>query len=215
MTEPIKRIFQNWTFRLRTAQSASGRLLILIHGWMGDENSMWVLARKVSSRYEILAPRGLFPVAEGGYSWREIRAGTWGMALLEDLRPAAEALIAFVDDWSKSGGIDARQIDLMGFSQGAAMTYTLILLYPERIGRIAALSGFFPVNGETMLTTKRFSGKPMFVSHGRRDELIPVEEARRAVSLFKDAGTQITYCESETSHKVSKECLKHLEIFFE
>jgi phospholipase/carboxylesterase len=181
---------------------------------MGDENSMWVLARKISPRYLVLAPRGPFPVEEGGYSWREIRSGTWGIAPFEDLHPAAEALIAFVDEWSNSEGIDARQFDLMGFSQGAALTYTLTLLHPERIGRVAALSGFIPLNGETILTTQRFSGKPIFVSHGRQDELVPVEEARRAVALLKEAGGQITYCQSETGHKISKDCLQQMEIFF-
>ena len=214
MTEPSKYGFQNWTFRLRSDQATPYRLLILIHGWMGDENSMWVLARRISPEYKIIAPRGLFPVDEGGYSWREINPGTWGMASLDDLRPAAEALIAFVDDWSKSEGINGRQFDLMGFSQGAAMTYTLTLLYPERVSRIAALSGFFPVNGETLLSANRFSGKPIFVSHGRRDKLIPVEEARRAVSLLQEAGAEVTYCESGAGHKVSNDCLRQMEIFF-
>jgi phospholipase/carboxylesterase len=215
MTEPRLQTYQDWTFCLRTPQAQPARLLILMHGWMGDENSMWVLARKISPRYLVIAPRGPFLVEEGGYSWREIRLGTWGMAALEDLRPAAEALITFVDDWSKSEGIDARRFDLMGFSQGAALTYTLTLLHPERIGRMAALSGFIPLNGETILKTHRFSGKPIFVSHGRLDELVPVEEARRAVALLKEAGADIIYCESETGHKLSKDCIKQMGKFFE
>jgi len=92
------------------------RFLILLHGWTGDEDSMWVLARKLSSTYTILAPRAPFPVPEGGYSWREMASGTWGLLSLDDLRPAAESLLAFVDEWSTSAGIDTRQLDLIGFS---------------------------------------------------------------------------------------------------
>ena len=183
-TEPQLLTSHGWIFRLRGAQTKPGRLLILIHGWMGDENSMWVLARNLSPNYEIIAPRGHFPVAKGGYSWREIRSGTWGMSSLDDLRPAAEALLAFVENYSISGGIDDGQFDLMGFSQGAAMVYTLALLCPERIRRMAVLSG-----------------------------LIPVDGARRAATLLRMAGAKITYCESDAGHKVSKECLTEMEVF--
>ncbi len=204
--------FKDWTFRLRTAQAKPSRLLILIHGWMGDENSMWILARKLAPNYAILVPRGPFPVTEGGYSWREIRPGTWGMSSLEDLRPAADALLAFVDGWATLAMVDVSLFDLMGFSQGAAMAYTMTLLHPERVRRLAVLSGFIPENGEVFLTTERISGKPIFVAHGRQDELIPVEEARRSVRLLKSAGAKVTYCKSDTGHKVSKECLKKMEM---
>jgi phospholipase/carboxylesterase len=212
-TEPQLLTFKDWTFRLLTSQAKLGRLLILLHGWMGDENSMWVFARRLAPNYSILAPRAPFPVAEGGYSWREIKPGTWGMSSYEDIIPSAEALLAFVDGWSISIGIDAGQFDLMGFSQGAAMTYGLALLYPERVRRLAALSGFMPENAETQLATKRLSGKPIFVTHGRHDNLIPVEQARKAVALLKAAGAQVMYCESDAGHKVSKECLGKMEIF--
>ncbi len=189
-------------------------MLILIHGWMGDENSMWILARRLSMKYITLAPRAPFPVTEGGYSWREVKPGTWGNSSLEDLRPSAEALVSFVDNWSTSSGINSEQFDLMGFSQGATLAYVLALLFPVRVRRLAALSGSFPTDGETLLVSARISGKPIFVAHGREDPLIPVENARRAVILLKKAGAQVGYCESDAGHKVSKDCLEEMEMFF-
>jgi phospholipase/carboxylesterase len=212
-TEPQLLTFKDWTFRLRAAQAKPDRLLILIHGWMGDEKSMWVLAQDISLKYTIFAPRGPFPVAEGGYSWRQIRPGTWGMSSLDDLHSLADALLAFVDDWSASAMIQAGQFDLMGFSQGAAMAYTLTMLHPERVRRLAALSGFIPENADAYLTAQRLSGKPIFVTHGRNDDLIPVEQARNAVEVLRKAGAQVTYCESDAGHKVSRECLKEMELF--
>ena len=173
---------------------------------------MWVFTRGLLSNYLILAPRAPFSVSNGGYSWRDIQPGTWGMATLEDLSSSVQALISFVDDWSTSAGIDARQFDLMGFSQGAAMAYSLALLFPERVRRLAALSGFLPEHAEARLA-QRLSGKLIFVTHGRQDELIPVEQARRAVALIKADNAQVTYCESDAGHKVSKECLKELGLF--
>jgi phospholipase/carboxylesterase len=213
-TDPQLVTFKNWTFRLRMNQAGPISLLVLLHGWMGDENSMWVLARNLSPEISIMAPRGIFPVPQGGYSWREIKPGTWGNATLEELRPAADALVACVDAWAALQGLDVRQFDLMGFSQGAALTYTMALLYPQRIRRMAALSGFIPIGGQALLTTELLKGKPVFVSHGRQDEVIPVEQSRKAVAQLEQAGAQFTYCESDAGHKVSKECLKEVEMFF-
>ena len=213
VTEPQLLTIQGWTVRLRSAQAKPGRLLILVHGWMGDENSMWVLAQKLPTKYEILAPRAPFSVAEGGYSWREVKPGTWGKSSLEDLRKAVEALLALVDDYSASAGMADGRFDLMGFSQGAAMAYALALLHPERVRRLAALSGFFPEGGDALLNPQKFAEKPIFVTHGRQDELIPIEDARRSVQLWRKSGALVSYCESDTGHRVSKECLRELEMF--
>jgi phospholipase/carboxylesterase len=213
VTEPELLTFKNWTFRLRPAQAQPARLLVILHGWMGDENSMWLFTQKLPLNYTLLAPRAPSPVPEGGYSWRVIRPGTWGLATLEDFQPAAEDLLTLLDEWSANAGLDASQFDLMGFSQGAAMTYTLGLLHPECLRRQVVLSGFLPENGEALLAGGRLAGKPVFVAHGRKDEMIPVELARHAVKLLEAADVKVRYCESDAGHKVSKECIKELEIF--
>jgi phospholipase/carboxylesterase len=212
--DPQLRTVKDWTFRLHLPKAHPKRLLVLLHGWLGDENSMWLLARNLSPEIAILSPRGIFSAPQGGYSWRAAKPGTWSMATLEDFRLSADALIAFVEDWAATAGVDALQFDLMGFSQGAALTYILTLLYPQRIRRLAALSGFIPAGGPALITRQSVSGKPVFMSHGRKDDVIPVEQSRQAAARFQQAGALVKYCESDTAHKVSKECLKETEGFF-
>jgi predicted esterase len=72
-----------------------------------------------------------------------------------------------------------------------------------------------PENGDVFLTPGSLSGKRIFISHGRQDDLIPLQQARRAYSVLKAAGAEIVYCESNTGHKVSKQCLKEMEVFLE
>ena len=45
-----------WTLRVRPAQTADPRLLVLLHGWTGDENSMWIFAKRLSPAYWMIAP---------------------------------------------------------------------------------------------------------------------------------------------------------------
>ena len=174
---------------------------------------MWLFTQKLSPNYTILAPRAPSTVPEGGYSWRVIRPGTWGLATLEDFRPAAEDLLTMLDEWLATAGLDASRFDMMGFSQGAAMTYSMGLLHPERLHKQVVLSGFIPENGEALLSGGRLSRKPVFIAHGRKDDMIPVELARHAVELLKAADIKVEYCESDAGHKVSKECIKEMEMF--
>jgi phospholipase/carboxylesterase len=206
--------FGEWTFRFRPAQGTPERLLILLHGWTGDENSMGVLAQKLASKYSILAPRAPFPVPQGGYSWRKMTPGTWGRMSLEELRPAAESLLKLVDEWPLLADVAARPFDLMGFSQGACMSYAFAMLYPGRVRSLAALSGFLPDGMEGLLAARTLAGKLVFVAHGRQDDMVAVERARRAVALLQEAGVAVTYCESDGGHRVSKECLRGMEEFF-
>jgi phospholipase/carboxylesterase len=200
------REFRDWVFRFRPATIAPSRFLLMLHGWTGDENSMWVFASKLPAQVAVLAPRGPHVVPEGGYTWREIQGEIWELPEIDDLSPSAEALIGFVDDWSQAAGVDADQIDLIGFSQGAALSYALALLHPERIRTLAALSGFMPGNVESLLARRPLAGKPVFIAHGRQDNMIPVEQARKCAALLEGSGARVTYCESDGGHKVSTDC---------
>jgi phospholipase/carboxylesterase len=206
--------FRDWIFRFRPAQSTPYRLLLLIHGLSGDENSMWVFTRNIPGNIAVLAPRGIYLAREGGYTWRKVRPDMQGLPVLEELRSSADALIGFIDDWSKTVGITANQIDLIGFSQGAALTYTTAILHPERIRALAALSGFIPRGAEDILSTGVLKGKPIFVTHGRQDDMVPVELARRSVALLEGSGARVKYCETDGGHKVSADCFSGIKEIF-
>jgi len=208
------REFQDWIFRFRPATVVPSRLLVLLHGLTGDENSMWVFAHKLPAKVAVLAPRGNYAASEGGYTWLKIRPKTRRLPVMDDLHPSAAALIKFVDDWSDAAGVSAKQIDLIGFSQGAALSYTLALLFPERIRALAALSGFIPKGAEELLARRSLAGKPVFVAHGRQDDMIPVELARKSVALLEGSGALVTYCESDSGHKVSVDCFSQMSDIF-
>ena len=209
--------YNGWAMRVRHAAQKPARFLLLLHGWTGDEDSMWIFARKFPADRWIAAPRGPHAAKEGGYSWRPLhspQAKDWGLPTLSDLKPAADGLIHLVDDLSASIGVDATQFDVAGFSQGGALTNLLALLYPQRIRKAAVLAGFMPAGVEDLLARRVLAGKRFFVAHGTQDKLIIVERARQSVELLEQAGAQVTFCEAEVGHKVSADCLRGLENFF-
>lgn len=207
-------IFENWTVRVRIPAQTPPRLLLMLHGWTGDENSMWVFVRNFPTDYLLLAPRAPHPAPQGGFSWRPPREGTHGRPHLDDLRDAAEALIRLVDAYAAHRRVDAKQFDVMGFSQGAALSNVLACLYPHRIRKAGILAGFMPSGMEEIVAQKPLAGKPVFVTHGTQDTLVPIDRARASMSLLEQAGAHVTYCEAEVGHKVSADCLRGLESFF-
>lgn len=206
--------FGNWTLRLRMPEQTPARLLLMLHGWTGDENSMWVFARNLPNNYLILAPRGLHAAAQGGYSWRPLREGSFGRPKFDDLHDSAEALIRLVDAYAAHRQVDVSRFDVMGFSQGAALSTVLACIYPNRIGKAGILAGFMPAGMEWLVAQKPLVDKPVFIAHGTQDNMIPIDRARASMSLLEQAGAQITYCEADVGHKVSADCLRGLETFF-
>ena len=208
--------FKDWTLRVRESTAPSPRLMLLIHGLTGDENSMWVFARNLSTEYWMVAPRAphASQMEQGGYSWRTPDSETEDRPRLEQLRDSAEALLRLVDEYAASVRLQADDFDVMGFSQGAAMSSTLAFLYPKRIRKVGILAGFVPGGLEELVTQRPVEGKPFFVAHGTKDEMVTIERARASIETLERAGAQITYCEDEVGHKVSVNCLRALKDFF-
>lgn len=207
--------YNNWTLRIRESAQSPARPLLLIHGLTGDENSMWVFARDLPQNYWMIAPRAPHNAEPFGYSWRTVQPGTFGRPSFEQLLPAAEALIRLMDEYQASAGIDASVLDVMGFSQGAAMSSVLAFLYPQRIHKIGILAGFVPSGVDEYIPSRPLEGKKIFVAHGTKDEMVPVDRARSSMDILKQAGAEIIYCEDEVGHKVSLNCIKALRTYFE
>jgi phospholipase/carboxylesterase len=209
--------YNDWTMRVRHASQEPARFMLLLHGWTGDENSMWIFTRKFPDDLWIAAPRGPYSSDQGGYSWRPLQSlqdEDWSLPTLSDLKPAADSMIRLVDDLSASVGVDAAQFDVAGFSQGGALTNVLTLLYPERIHKAAVLAGFMPDGADDLIHRRALDGKQFFVAHGEKDDLVPFERAQRSIELLEQAGAQVTFCDADVGHKLSADCLRGLETFF-
>lgn len=198
--------------RLRTPnQDSEYPVLLLLHGWTGDENSMWVFESRLPQDNIIIAPRGIFPSPLGGYGWRKSNGDRWPN--MDDFTPAINSINELISK------IELVQADfsclyLVGFSQGAALAYAFSIEYPDRVSAIAALSGFLPKDVESTIENSNLNGLPIYITHGSQDELVPVDRARYAVETLTQAGAKVSYCEEEVGHKLSATCFNGMESFF-
>lgn len=209
--EPVTIYEHDWILRYRPPLSeSSSKAILLLHGWTGDETVMWVFARNLPKDYWILAPRG--PVkAPSGYGWNTV--DQLSVQRYHEYEEMAAALIQEVGYWKRRFKIAAKSVDLMGFSQGAALSYALLVGHAEQIGKTAALAGFLPPGIEPEIFPQQMTGKEIFIAHGSKDETVPVRAARHAAEVFEKAGAKVIYCEDEVGHKLGASCNRGLAGF--
>lgn len=201
-----------WIVRFRQPEGqGSWPVFLLLHGWTGDETSMWIFASRLPEQAVLIAPRGLYPTQPSGYSWVLRQENRW--PTVADFEPAIERLDEILT-WRNFPVADFSRLHLVGFSQGAALSFAFLLTQPERITSVAGLSGFLPEDSQVIAQRQPIIGKRLFLAHGTQDRLVPVERARQAVDILETAGAQVVYCEDDVGHKLSASCFRGLEAFY-
>jgi phospholipase/carboxylesterase len=149
----------------------------------------------------------MYPTSLGGYGWRGGEIDGWSK--IGDFSEAIEALLSLIDSEIVSY-VAVEKFSLMGFSQGAALSYAMTLMYPQRIDKLLGISGFMPDGAEDYVEGEELQGKTAFVAHGRMDNIVPIKKARKVVNVLKQAGAEVTYCEDDVGHKLSSSCFRGL-----
>ena len=196
----------------QSTASAPAPAIVMVHGWLGNEKVMWAFDRALPPSAFVVSVRAPFESGEG-YGWMLPSAGGRGDAVEAENASFEEGLAAlreFVRRLPDAYALDASRIVLMGFSQGAAMSYALLLSNPELIAGVAALAGFLPDPARQWVAAKRLVGKRVFIAHGLDDAIVPVEAATRARGAMEFCGAEVTYHESKIGHKLSADGMRAL-----
>jgi len=190
-------------FRIKEQPEGTGPL-ILLHGWGGDADAMWLFEHSLPPARLTLSPQGPYTLPSGGYEW--IQDGSSALSVAEAFRAGAETLARFLERMGAAHDFKAEDCLLLGFSQGAALAFAAVQLGLLRPGGLAALAGFLPPGDDA-----RLKDVPVFWAHGRHDDVIPFSQAQEGALRLQMAGAALTFCESQTAHKVDRHCLKRLQ----
>jgi phospholipase/carboxylesterase len=191
--------------RERPAEGDPRGLLVLHHGRGADEHDLLDLADVLDPgrQLHVVTPRGPLTIAGWpGYHWYAVpRVGYPDQATFH---AAYRQLGAFHDELWQRTGIAPADTVLGGFSMGSVMSYSLGL-GPDRpvVAGILAFSGFIPTVEDWTPALEGRSKVRAFIAHGRRDQVIDVEFARRARDLLTDASLEVEYHESDVAHQIN------------
>jgi len=140
----------------------------------------------LDERAALLSPRG--KVLENGMP-RFFRRLSMGVFDEEDLVNRTHELASFVEEAASEYGLDPKRLFAVGFSNGANIAASLLLLHPDLLAGAVLLRAMTPFKLQTL---PDLSGTPVYLAAGRSDQMIPAESTERLAELLREAGAEVT-----------------------
>ncbi len=199
----------------RDATAGIAPLLVTFHGFGSHMGDLHELRHVLDERFHVLsaqAPIDLGPLGmPGGWAWFNLDfspgegIGYDEQGAMEAIERAEEFVLQHAERLSPS------KVVLLGFSQGAMLAHALLLRGRVDLSGAAACSGRMveSVFGDPT-SVESLPGTPVFVSHGRMDEVIPVDSGRAIEAWYKGTAARFEYHEYDMAHGLSPECLSDL-----
>lgn len=184
-------------------------LLIMLHGYGSNEEDLFSFAGELNNPFVVVSVRAPLNLGFGGFAWYEIdftgNASRFGNP--EQALASIEKVHEFIKGIQERYKTDRSQTVLMGFSQGAIISYALSLRYPSLISKVVAMSGYvFQEIMPAEIVSNAISHLEYFVSHGTQDEVIPVEWARMSAEWLKRMNLKHDYHEYAMGHGINPQC---------
>lgn len=187
--------------------------ILLLHGTGGDERDLLPIGRMVAPGASLLSPRG--KVLEGAMPrfFRRLAEGVFDEA----------DLVARTHELADSIAEARERYDLpapiaLGFSNGANIAASLLLIRPDVLAGAALLRAMSPYAKPPQAyppPKADLSGKPVLVLSGALDPIIPTEDAQRLVATLSASGAAVDHRILPTGHGLSQADIGLLRGWFE
>jgi predicted esterase len=181
-------------FLHRWLPGSSGQTLLLLHGTGGDENDLLSLGRTVAPGASLLSPRG--KVLERGMP-RFFRRLSEGVFDQDDLRERTHELADWISASAERYGFDPSTLTALGYSNGANIAASLLLLRPESLSAAILLRAMLPFEPQTI---PNLHGKRILLSNGKRDPIIPLASSAQLAEILRTAGAEVTANTLDAGH---------------
>jgi phospholipase/carboxylesterase len=172
----------------------SERTLLVLHGTGGNEHDLIPLGREIDPDAAILSPRG--KILENGMP-RFFRRLAEGIFDEEDLRKRTHELAEFVGAAAKYYGFAADHVLAVGYSNGANIAASMLLLRPEILRAAVLFRAMVPLMPEK---SPDLSSVRVWIGAGNQDPIIQTSETERLVELLRAAGADVTLRFSNAGH---------------
>ena len=174
----------------------SNRTLLLLHGTGGNEHDLVPLGCEIDSTAAILSPRG--KVLENGMP-RFFRRLAEGIFDEEDLKKRTHELADFVGAAAEHYEFAADQVVAVGYSNGANIAASLLLLRPETLRAAILFRAMVPLVPEKL---PHLSSARVWIGAGNQDPIILTSETQRLVELLRGAGADVTIRFFDAGHNL-------------
>jgi phospholipase/carboxylesterase len=195
--QPLKYIYQS-------SGNATANTILLLHGTGGDENDLLPLAKHFGTSHNVLSLRG--NVSESGMPRFFKRLGM-GIFDEKDVEFRTHEMVSFIKELALKEGFDPNKIIALGYSNGANIAGSTLLLYPNFLaGAILyrPMQPFKNVDFEVANT----NNTPVFMTNGVADPTVNSADTALYVDLLKKSGFNVANFNLQTSHNLTQQDVK-------
>lgn len=195
---------------------ARAPLLILLHGYGSNENDLFDLAKAFDPSFTTISLRAPNELSPGSYAWYDLQVN--GGARVYNYAQAVKSrtlILSFISKACKTLNLDSTRVVVMGFSQGAIMSYELALASAGKIAAIAPLSGrMMDETKKLPIKWDKLSNLQVFIGHGTSDNVLAMDESVKADKFLRDNHlTHVVFHKYQMAHSISGQELNDLKVW--
>jgi phospholipase/carboxylesterase len=176
--------------------------ILLLHGTGGNEEDLISLGHEIAPGAALLSPRG--KVLENGLP-RFFRRLSEGVFDIEDLKFRTNELADFVEEASKVYGFDLQRLVAIGYSNGANIAASGLLLRPDFLSYAILFRPMVPLIPEML---PNLGSKHILISAGLHDPIVPSQDTKNLLNLLNKAGAETSINWQNSGHELSLEEIK-------
>ncbi|WP_442943106.1 alpha/beta hydrolase [Nostoc sp.] len=182
-------------------------LIVTLHGWGANAEDVASLLPLLNlPDYQFVLPNAPYPYPYSpiGRAWYDLRVEN----MYQGLAQSRQLLTDFLESLESTTGIPLSRTILSGFSQGGAMTLD--------VGSKLSLAGLVVMSGYLHPDAVMANQKgipPTLITHGRYDEVVPLQAALKARETLKSLKVAVEYHEFDMGHEIDPKTLEVLRNF--
>ena len=196
---------------------ANTRLVILIHGVGSNEDTMMAVSSLLSEDYLIVSVRGPMTLSPNAFAWYTIDFSTGAPVYnYNEADRSIQRLTQLIHTLQEEYEISQQNTVLLGFSQGAVMSYSVALQAPSLIGKVIGISGRILEETKNTLNSDQKEGNPKFlIIHGESDQILPSTYAQSALKTLRDARLEANIIRHTYGHMIPSKYKEQIQNFIE
>lgn len=178
-------------------KGTNSRLLILLHGTGGNENSLIEIAKYIDKNASVLGVKG--NVSENGINrfFKRFRPGVFDV---ENLVEETKILYNFINEFASKNDFLESEIIIIGYSNGANILGSMLYHYGKISKATILMHPMIPIKNFEVVNQ---SGGHILITSGINDPMVSNEETNELVNILKESGGQVTFYSFGEGHTIS------------
>jgi phospholipase/carboxylesterase len=171
--------------------------VLVLHGTGGDENDLVPVARALAPGAAFLSPRGKVLEEGAARFFARISLNVFDET---EVRSRTAELAEWVGTAVARYGLDATKVYALGFSNGASIAASIMLLHP------GVLAGGLLLRPRTIIEPAELpdlKGAPVLVIAGQRDDRMPAGAGEHLARLLGKAGAAVEMAMLDAEHELT------------